>query len=250
MGRFKATIEYNGAGFSGSQLQPDARTVQGDLEAATSRINGKPVRVHFSGRTDTGVHALGQVVHFDMSNEWATADLLRALRSVTPEDIHIVDVECADDAFDARRTATRRSYRYVIGVDEGAFSPFRRPFEWALGRPLSEQHLVEAARVFAGRHDFTAFSARGQEKEHHRCLVETSEWSVRDSGNGFIFRVTADRFLHHMVRFMVGTMVEIGLGKRPVGDVGRLLNLDHNSETPAPAPPQGLYLESVTYPAD
>ena len=250
MARFKATIEYNGAGFSGSQLQPDTRTVQGELEVAVSRLSGNPVRVHFSGRTDSGVHALGQVVHFDLQKEWPPSDLLRALRAVTPDDVHVREVAGADSAFDARRTAVRRSYRYIIGVDERAFSPFRRPFEWALGRPLSEGQMSAAARLFQGEHDFTAFSARGQEKEHHRCCVETSSWGVRDSENGFIFRVSADRFLHHMVRFMVGTMVEIGLGKRPVSDVSRLLSLNHNSETPAPAPPQGLYLESVTYPSD
>jgi tRNA pseudouridine38-40 synthase len=157
-------------------------------------------------------------------------------------------VGSAPAGFHARRSATSRSYRYVIGCDRAAHSPFRRPFEWALGIPLDGARLGEAAAQFLGEHDFRSFSAVGQDKPHYRCHLTRAEWHAREGGQGFIFHVEADRFLHRMVRFLVGTMVDVARGRRPVGDVGQLLATTDNAGASPPAPPEGLYLTQVRYP--
>jgi tRNA pseudouridine38-40 synthase len=129
-------------------------------------------------------------------------------------------------------------------------SPFRRPYEWALGRPLDLQLLQGAAGLILGEHDFSAFAAKPSERLHCRCELRQAEWRRRTGGQGMSFQVAADRFLHHMVRFLVGTMVDIGLGRRPVEDMTRLLATPHNQDTSPPAPPQGLYFVAAEYPAD
>lgn len=245
---FFAVLHYAGHGFAGWQHQPNARTVQSELEAALARLAGAPVRCHAAGRTDAGVHALGQVVSFTLPRAWAPANLLRALRAVTPIDLWVARVGIAPEGFHARRDARVRRYRYVVGCDPEAFSPFRRPYEWALGAPLDGEALAAAAAAIRGRHEFRAYAAVGQEKPHHRCDVSRAEWAARPGGRGFIFTIEADRFLHHMVRFLVGTMVDAARGRRPLEDVARLLTTADNRETSPPAPPQGLYLVHVSYP--
>lgn len=243
-----AVLHYDGRFFRGWQLQKEERTVQGELEAALGRLVGRRVVTHAAGRTDSGVHALGQVVSFTLPTRWEPGDLLRALRALAPPDLWIARLGVAPAGFHARRHALRRRYRYVVGCDPAAFSPFRRPFEWPLGSPLDGGKLRSAARLILGEHDFRAFSAAGQQKRHYRCTVTVSEWKARARGEGFIFTVEADRFLHRMVRFLVGTMVDIGRGRRPLADIDRLLESPHNSETSPPAPPQGLFFIGARYP--
>jgi tRNA pseudouridine38-40 synthase len=171
------------------------------------------------------------------------------LNALLPADIWIARAGRAPDGFHARRHALARRYRYVVGCDDGACSPFRRPYEWALARPLDAAALAQAAEAVAGEHDFRGFSAAGQPRAHYRCRVSLARWEARRDAEGFIFDIEADRFLHRMVRFLVGTMVDIGRGRRPVTDVARLLARTDNSETSPPAPPEGLYLVGVRYPA-
>ncbi len=242
-----AVLHYVGRDFAGWQRQRSSRTVQGDLESVLERLVGCRVVTHAAGRTDAGVHALGQVVSFSMPDRWDPAELLRALRALIPRDIWVARVGRAPEGFNARRHATARRYRYVIGCDDGAFSPFRRPFEWALGRPLHGGSMCEAAAGLPGEQDFRAFSATGQQKPHYHCRVTLAEWRERTDAEGFIFNIEADRFLHRMVRLLVGTMVEVGLGRRPPDDVSRLLGLRSNRETSPPAPPEGLYLVGARY---
>lgn len=245
---FYAVLQYCGHGFAGWQFQPSTRTVQSEFEAALARLADTRVPCHAAGRTDAGVHALGQVVSFSMPKAWDPADLLRALRAVTPDDLWIARVGAAPPTFHARRDARSRRYRYVVGCDAEAFSPFRRPYEWALGVPLDGNVLAATAEVLRGRHDFRAYAAVGQDKPHYRCSVSHAEWAARPEAQGFIFTIEADRFLHHMVRFLVGTMVDAARGRRPLEDVARLLTTADNRETSPPAPPQGLYLVHVSYP--
>ena len=153
------------------------------------------------------------------------------------------------DGFHARKSALNRRYRYVIGTDDASASPFRHPFEWALGRPLRGDLLAECARQLPGMHDFEAYSVRGQPRAHHRCESQVAEWRPRAADRGVEFHVQANRFLHHMVRMLVGTMVDIALERRPVEDFARLLASSDNQETSAPAPPQGLYFVRADYPA-
>ncbi|HET6836548.1 MAG TPA: hypothetical protein VFH24_00830, partial [Gemmatimonadales bacterium] len=140
-------------------------------------------------------------------------------------------------------------YRYDIGTDDGSASPFRRGFEWALGRLLDVESMQRGARPILGEHDFRAFAAKG-DKLHYRCRIFRAEWELRSEGRGVSFSIEADRFLHHMVRMLVGTLVDVGLGRRAVGDMDVLLQRRDNAATSPPAPAQGLYFVAVTYPPD
>ncbi|MFQ5704262.1 MAG: tRNA pseudouridine(38-40) synthase TruA [Gemmatimonadales bacterium] len=245
---YYAVFHFAGGDFSGWQSQPSARTVQRSIEDALERLAGRRVVTHAAGRTDAGVHSLGQVASFRMPERWTSQDLLRALRATLPRDIWAADVGCAPEDFNARRDATARRYRYVIGCDAAAFSPFRRPFEWALGQQMNWDLLRDSAAFFLGEHDFRPYSAVGQQKPHYHCNVTVARWRKRNDAEGFIFTVEADRFLHRMVRFMVGTMVDVGSGRRPLEDVSGLLSRPDNLETSPPAPPEGLYLLGARYP--
>jgi tRNA pseudouridine38-40 synthase len=135
-----------------------------------------------------------------------------------------------------------------VGTDDAAASPFRRPFEWALGRSLDLAALRAAATLLHGEHDFRAFAVSAHARRHHRCRLLVAEWTERAAGQGVSFHVEADRFLHHMVRMLVGTMVDVGLGRRPLSDIEILLEIGDNQRTSPPAPPQGLYFVRATYP--
>src|ERR1041385_9163278 len=146
--------------------------------------------------------------------------------------------------------ACARRYRYVIGTDEAARPPFRRRYEWPLGRPLDGRALGAAAACLAGEHDFHGFSVRSSRRAHTRCRVRSGAWTARPGGTGWAFDIVADRFLHHMVRMLVGTMADIGLARRPVSDMHRLLAGDPDVRTSPPAPPQGLFFVAAEYPPE
>jgi tRNA pseudouridine38-40 synthase len=243
-----ARLQYAGGGFAGWQRQRSDRTVQGELEAVLERLAGGRVPTHAAGRTDAGVHALGQVVSFRLPRPWAPADLTRALNALLPDDVWVAQTGVAPDGFHARRHATARRYCYVVGCDAAAASPFRRGFEWALGRSLDPVALAASAAVCDGTHDFRALSRAGPPRAHYRCTITRAEWQARPHGQGFIFHVQADRFLHRMVRFIVGISVDVALGRRPLADVARLLGSTRNAEASRPAPPEGLYFVSALYP--
>ena len=242
-----AVLHYAGRDFAGWQRQKSHRTVQGELEAVLKRLCGQRVVTHAAGRTDAGVHSVGQVVSFRMPGRWQATDLHRALNALLPKDVWVERLSPAPEGFHARKHALSRRYRYVIGCDGTASSPFRRPFEWALGMPLDASRLAAAARVLVGEHDFRAFAAKGQVKPHYRCRVTDARWEARRNAEGFIFDIEADRFLHRMVRFLVGTMVDAGRGRRPTEDIELLLARCDNSLASPPAPPEGLYLMGVSY---
>jgi len=187
-------------------------------------------------------------VSFVVPERWTAEELQRALRALLPADMWVVKVGRAPDGFDARRHATSRRYRYVLGCDEASRSPFRRSYEWALGLPLDSRLLAGACERMIGEHDFRGFCAVGQDKPHYRCTVTLAEWRERANGEGFIFEIEANRFLHHMVRFIVGIMVDVARGRRPEEDVSRLLLEKDNRNASPPAPPEGLYLLGARYP--
>jgi tRNA pseudouridine38-40 synthase len=244
---FFAVLQYAGQGFAGWQRQATDRTVQGELERMLEQLMGTRIATNAAGRTDAGVHALGQVVSFRVPERWEPRALLRALRAVAPDDLWVARVGSAPDGFHARTQALSRRYRYVVGCDPDARSPFRRPFEWALGASLDPSPLAAAAQALVGEHDFRAFAAAGPSKPDHRCRVTVAEWQARSNQEGFIFTVEADRFLRRMVRFLVGTMVDIGRRRRPVDDMARLLGRPDNRETSPPAPPEGLFFVGARY---
>jgi tRNA pseudouridine38-40 synthase len=251
---YLAVVQYDGAQFAGWQRQPNARTVQAELEAVLERLMGRPSKVTGAGRTDTGVHALGQGVGFLADGRWLAdpAGMQRAINALLPRDVWVEQVHPMRPGFDARRSAVARRYRYVIGSDDAAHSPFRRPYEWALGRPLDVALLARAAEVLPGEHDFRGLAATGagSGRPHYRSRVALAEWAPRTDGAGVTFTIEADRFLHRMVRFLVGAMVDVALGRRPLDDIPRLLVATDNHAASPPAPPQGLYLVAVRYPPD
>ncbi|HEV2291459.1 MAG TPA: tRNA pseudouridine(38-40) synthase TruA [Gemmatimonadales bacterium] len=247
---FLARLHYAGGGFLGWQRQAEGRTVQGEFERVLERLVGHRVAVHAAGRTDAGVHALGMGVSFSLPERWEAAAVARALNGLLPSDCWVESVEQMRSGFHARRSATGRRYRYDVGTDLAAQSPFRRPYEWALSRPLDHGALDAAAAQVRGTHDFSAFAVRGEPKPHYQCTLRLAEWERRPDGAGARFHVAADRFLHHMVRMLVGTMVDIALGRRPAADIGALLAAGDNRETSPPAPPQGLYFVAADYPAE
>lgn len=245
----KLTLHYDGAGFRGWQVQPGSRTVQGEVEAALSRILNRPAGVIAAGRTDSGVHATGQVVSAAVPERWEPPMLRRALNAVLPSDIWIAGAEPAPPDFHARFDARARAYAYRVGTADVCRSPFLRRWCWPLARPLEEGLLAEAARLFVGERSFLAFARAGQPERGDRCTVLDARWSEWP-GIGLTFRVTANRFLHHMVRYMVGTMVDVARYRRPLADVTGLLAVEPGLETSPPAPPAGLLLTRVYYDAD
>jgi tRNA pseudouridine38-40 synthase len=246
---FLAILHYDGTGFVGWQRQPAGRSVQGEFERVLERLFSRRTVAHAAGRTDAGVHALGQGVSFSAPLNWSASDMHRALNALLPQDVWVEVVHPMQAGFHARKSAMSRRYRYDIGLDAAAASPFRRRFEWALARPLDMGLLRDAASLISGEHDFRAFAAKG-DKPHHRCQLSLAEWRPRPDRRGVSFHVEADRFLHHMVRMLVGTMVDVGLGRRPLGDITALLARGDNQDTSPPAPPQGLYFIAATYPPE
>lgn len=246
--RIKLTLQYDGAGFMGWQVQPGARTVQSELEAALSRLADQPVSTIAAGRTDRGVHATGQVASALVPAKWTGAALRRALNAILPDDIWIADAEEVPLAFHARYDAIARSYVYRIGTAPAAWSPFHRRWCWPLRETLDLRVLNEAAAVIIGRHSFKAFAKAGQPERGEYCEVQVSEWHEWEQGAEF--RVRANRFLHHMVRYLVGTQVDIARGRRNIGDLRAMLDGVPGIETSPPAPPEGLYLSGVEYPPE
>src|SRR5512139_208304 len=192
-----ARIQYDGTRFVGWQIQPRGRTVQGELEAVLARLCTVPIRAHAAGRTDAGVHALGMAVSAVVPARWTPVALRSALNALLPPDVWVAQVVEAQPGFHARRSASGRAYRYRIGTDEAARSPFRRPYEWALGRELDPGVLARLADALLGAHDFRALAVHTGIKRNCRCDIRRARWERREGGTGWEFHVAADRFLHH-----------------------------------------------------
>lgn len=247
--RLKLTLHYDGTHYFGWQVQPDAPTVQGAVEEAVARLTGAHRTVLASGRTDRGVHATGQVASVDVPSTWTSQRFRTALNAVLPRDIWVEQVREVQSDFHPRYDAQERTYAYRLGTSEGARSPFVRPYCWALGTAVHRRLLDPLAEQLLGEHSFKAFAKAGQPERGELCVVTRSEWRPW-GGLGLEFWVAADRFLHHMVRYLVGTMVAIARGKRPAADLTRLLGGEPDVVTSAPAPAEGLYLVRVQYPGD
>jgi len=243
-------LHYDGGGFSGWQRQPDERTVQGVLEAAVARLCGAPVTVVGAGRTDAGVHARGQAAGVRVPEKWTSSALRRAMNAILPDDIWIAAAYEMHEEFHPRYSAVSRSYSYFVGTDEFASSPFRRTRELVWTRSLDLSRLAEAARAIEGEHCFRAFAVKGTapERDEHICSIKRATWREREGG--LAFDIQADRFLHHMVRFLVGTMLDVGEGRREASVMADLLAKEDNSEVSPPAPAHALFLECVEYPKD
>ncbi|HYN81050.1 MAG TPA: tRNA pseudouridine(38-40) synthase TruA [Gemmatimonadaceae bacterium] len=243
-------LQYDGAGFAGWQRQPDERTVQGVVEDALLRLCQSHVSVLGAGRTDAGVHARGQAAGVRVPEKWTAPALRRSLNAVLPSDVWVKSSFEMRQEFHARYSALSRSYSYLVGTDEEAESPFRRNRELSWRRPIDMTSLDQAAAEIIGDHSFRAFAVKGTAPVHdeHRCTIYEAAWTERS--DGIDFRIRGNRFLHHMVRFLVGTMLDVAGGRRDAGLVKRLLESGDNHEASPPVPPHALYLDQVEYPPE
>lgn len=248
--RVKLVLHYDGRNFYGWQVQRNRRTVQGELSALLGQLCGSSPRITAAGRTDRGVHATGQVASARIPDRFDTAELRRGLNALAPDDLWVAAAERVHQDFHPRYDAISRTYRYRIGTRPEARSPFWAPWCWPLARPLELERMERASRVLPGRHAFGAFAKSGQPQRGVDCHVYSATWRPGCRAGVLEFEIRADRFLHRMVRYIVGTLVEIGLGKRDVGDVEALLRGREGVRTAAPAPAGGLWLTRVTYPEE
>lgn len=238
-------IEYDGNGFRGWQLQPGTRTVQGCVEAALSRVANHPVRVICAGRTDTGVHALGQVVHFDTHAERSTHSWVFGANANLPGDVSIRWARQVDDDFHARFGALRRHYRYIIYNHRVRPAIAAQHVSWEY-RPLEAALMAEAGASLLGEHDFSSYRAYACQA---RSAVRTiHRLDVTRRGDHVFIDVEANAFLHHMVRNIAGVLMAIGAGERPVEWAAEVLALRDRQLGGVTAPPQGLYFMRVDYP--
>jgi len=242
----KVSLEYDGTLFRGWQIQPEQRTVQGELEGALERILGHPVTLYGAGRTDTGVHAVCQVANFYTDSEMDPEKLKGGINSLTGDDIRVMNLEHIGSDFHARFSAVSRLYYYLVGTDERSTSPFFRRYSWYINRRIEPNRMKPSLEILKGEHDFTNLSKNDPSRDNFRSIVHEArlkEWEL-----GFIFEIRANRFLPQMVRRIVGTLVATGEGEADPDSIGTLLG------TPAippakvyTAPPRGLFLAGVEY---
>jgi len=245
MPRYKLTLEYDGSPFVGWQRQAVGHSVQAALEAAAERLAGVPTAVRGAGRTDAGVHATGQVAHLDFERAWPTDTVRDALNAhLRPDPVAILAAEAVADDFDARFSARRRAYTYRI-VNRRPPLALDRGRAWQVIRPLDAAAMHRAAQALVGRHDFTTFrAAECQAKSPERTLERLD---VVAAGEAIEIRAAARSFLHSQVRSMVGSLVQVGLGRWPEGEMAAALGARDRARCGPIAPPDGLYLTGVDY---
>lgn len=238
-------VEYNGANYHGLQRQEGVRTIQGEIESALAEIAAQKIGIVAAGRTDTGVHALGQVAHFDCQVQRPSRAWVEGANTKLPPDIRITGAKSVSEDFHARFSAVERHYRYLIlnrRVKSGVYSSLVTSFP----RPLDHEIMHAACQYLVGEHDFSSFRAAACQSSTPRRVIK--DISVVRSGQYLQIDVTADGFLHHMVRNIAGVLMAIGCGERPPAWVLELLKAKDRKLAAVTAPPNGLYLVAVHYP--
>ena len=246
MRHFKATLAYDGTDFHGWQVQPDRRTVQGVLKSVLSEIEAAPVDVQGAGRTDAGVHALGQVASFALNNPIPAENLAKAMNRLLPAEIRVVGLDEVPSGFHARHSSTGKLYEYRIWRDD-VCPPFDVRYCCHHPYPLDEPAMCEAAQAFTGRHDFRSLAAAGGADVETTVRTIFSS-TLRREQERLIYRVRGDGFLYHMVRNIVGTLFEVGRGRLKADEIAEVLDQKQRSAAGATARPQGLFLVHVEYP--
>ncbi len=246
--RYFMTFAYDGSKYRGYQKQPNEKTVQGEIEKALKTINGdKPIDIHASGRTDAGVHAYNQKAHFDMEDKNITENQIKdGLNSLLPNDIYIKNIEIVDDDFHARYNAKAKEYIYKINMDE--YDPIERNYVYQYNKKLDVVEIERALKYLEGTHNFKSFTKTDDEREDYtRTIVQTN--LIRDLKN--VNKVTLSflgtGFLRYQVRNMIGTLIEIGEGKRKSEEIIDILAAKDRRKAGKTAAPEGLYLKDVLY---
>lgn len=250
--RYKVVIEYDGTNFAGFQVQPNQRTVEAVLVDVVNRIAKNPqpaIAVFGSGRTDAGVHAHGQVVHFDLPKPIPAANLRLALNSMFPLDMSVKTVTEVDDDFHARFSTHGKRYRYIVSTT--AFvDPFKRNYTGHYKYPLDVERIRQALPDLIGEHDFTSFVASGSQAKSNVRTIYDIQVANRPADHEVIFDFYGNGFLYNQVRIMVATLLEIGNGRRAVDSLPALLAAKDRELARETAPASGLYLEEVVYPSN
>jgi tRNA pseudouridine38-40 synthase len=247
MRNLKITLQYDGTNYVGWQRQESGTSIQGLLEDAIAPIAGGPVTVHGAGRTDAGVHALAQVATASFDGTLDSLTLARALNAILPTDVRVLAIEEVEPRFHARFSATGKVYEYRI-VNAPIVSPFLSRYVWHVPQPLALDAMRRASTPLVGAHDFAAFQGAGSVVSSTDRAIRRLEWA---DGGGYdlplILRVEGDGFLRHMVRNIVGTLVEVGTGRWPASKVEAILASRDRSQAGPTAPAQGLFLVRVEY---
>lgn len=253
--RVRIDIGYDGRNFHGSQRQATVRTVQSELERTLEQVTNSPVRLAFAGRTDRGVHAVGQVASGTVRWNGELERLRHALDSLSDDDMVVYRIQDVDERFHARFSAVRREYRYHVFVSNRA-PVLLRGLVWPLRTSVDLEAMIQASGLLTGYHDFRSFAGAGvgagESMTETRRVLDIAEWrtapqSIEPYGELHEFRVRANAFLPHMVRNLVGALVEIGMGTRPASWIESLLDERDRKQAPPPAPPDGLTLWNVEY---
>jgi tRNA pseudouridine38-40 synthase len=238
----KLEIEYDGTDFHGWQIQPDLRTVQGEIQNRLETILGHKINLIAAGRTDVGVHALGQVANFETESELDQNSIMNALNGFLPDDVVIKKTEVVDLNFNSRYDAKSRWYKYRIHLGRAAIS---RNYVWEVLYSLNLEDILDATQKIEGEHDFTSFCVAQSTKDNNICRVFSTKWE--DSSDELIFKIQADRFLHTMVRSLVGTLVDVGRKYSSVLDFVNIMEAKDRKKAGPTAPACGLYLMEVKY---
>lgn len=240
--RYSLLIEYDGTSFSGWQIQKHHITIQGEIEKAIQILLKRKTGVTGAGRTDSGVHARGQVAHFDSSEELNPLQVQRSLNGLLPEEIRIKDCNHEADQFHARYDATERQYCYYISRKP---TSLLRHYSWYLNSDLNYGKMQNAADLICGRHNFKSFCRTNSDVSNYFCDVKNAVW--KEQKDILTFTITADRFLHGMVRALVGTFIEVGQNKKTIKDFKDILSSGDRRKAGQAAPAKGLILEQVCY---
>lgn len=247
MTRYKAIISYDGHDFAGFQRQPHARSVQEEIEKTLTKINrGKPVIVHGAGRTDSGVHALEQVIHFDLPQKRGEEKLRFALDTQTPEDIDFISVEEVDEDFHSRYWKHSKTYEFIVDVGRPK-NPMMRHYATHYPYPLDLSLIEAAIAKLEGTHDFTGFTASGTSVENKVRTITEARLDFDEKRNFLIFTFSGNGFLYKQIRNMVGTLLKIGNGRMPVEQIDRILTEKDRHLAGPTAAPNGLYLKEIRY---